>query len=154
MEVVKIPTTSLKDDDGWDRFEAFSISNRNLNHFFKKSNLSLEEQFQKIKYEADNIGSAEALFCLGLSYEEGHGVRQSYTKAVKYYLEAAKKGHPIAQFSLSLLYEEGLGIDKSNELSYLYCKMSAEQGFPSALAKLGKFFEEGRCVEQSYTEAY
>ena len=48
-------------------------------------------------------GSAEAQFHLGVCYENGLGVKQSYEEAVKWYRKAAEQGFAPAQKVLKIL---------------------------------------------------
>ena len=49
-------------------------------------------------------GNSTAQFNLGLMYDKGDGLRQSFPKAVKWYRNAAKQGNQSAQFNLGLMY--------------------------------------------------
>lgn len=46
-------------------------------------------------------------------YDNGKGVTQSYTEAVKYYQLAAAQGDADAQFNLRVVYEFGRGVKKN-----------------------------------------
>jgi uncharacterized protein len=49
-------------------------------------------------------GDAEAQFYLGVQYNFGYGVPQSYDEAAKWYRKAADQGDATAQFNLGKLY--------------------------------------------------
>lgn len=57
--------------------------------------------------QSAGAGSAGAAFNLGLCYENGEGVRQDYTKALRWYTKAAERGHIRAQCSAGVLCENG-----------------------------------------------
>ena len=58
--------------------------------------------------EAAEKGSPRAQFKLGLMYQEGDGVSQSYEMAAKWHKQAAKQGLPEAQDRLGFLYTFGI----------------------------------------------
>lgn len=60
-------------------------------------------------------GYADAQNNLGLCYERGHGVKQSYAEAVKWYRKAAEQGCADAMARLAECYEKGLGVPQSAE---------------------------------------
>ena len=59
--------------------------------------------FKKWKPIAEK-GNSTAQFNLGLMYDRGDGVRQNFSKAVKWYRLAAKQKNVSAQFNLGLMY--------------------------------------------------
>jgi Sel1 repeat len=56
---------------------------------------------------ADN-GNAQAQFGLGLLYNDGLGVPQSYAEAIKWFRKAAEQGLAPAQHNLGVMYRDGL----------------------------------------------
>ena len=73
---------------------------------------------------------------LRVCYDEGHGVAQSYTEAVKYYKLAANQGDADAQYNLALCYEYGQGVAKSISEAVKYYKLAADQGDEAAQKRL------------------
>jgi TPR repeat protein len=67
-----------------------------------------------------------------MMYEEGQGVEQSYSNAMKWYLMAAKQGRPEAEFKVGHLYEKGLGTAKSKSEAIAWYQKSSGHGFPDA----------------------
>jgi TPR repeat protein len=58
-------------------------------------------------------GDAGAITNLGLLYETGQGVEQSYERAVEYYDQAAQLGHDTkAQYNLGRMYANGFGVQQ------------------------------------------
>ena len=47
---------------------------------------------------------------VGLMYERGLGVTQSYVEAMTFYRKAADTGLPEAQYNLGTLYHNGYGV--------------------------------------------
>jgi TPR repeat protein len=83
----------------------------------------------------------EVQFTMGLAYEEGRGVsqtypqglKQDYAEAVEFYRKAANQGLAKAQFKLGWMYESG-------------------QGIPQDYAEAVKWYRSGTCssAEQSW----
>ena len=65
-------------------------------------------------------------------YENGHGVKQSYEKAVEWYAKAAKQGHAYAQCNLGNMYENGHGVKQSDSDAIRWYGMAAKQGIQIA----------------------
>ena len=59
-------------------------------------------------------GYAVAQFNLGLMYDQGKGVAQDYSAAMKWYQKAADQGYAYAQCSLGDMYDLGKGVDQSD----------------------------------------
>ena len=105
-------------------------------------------------------GNAGAQYKLGICYDEGRGVAQSYTEAVKWYKravdaykQAAMQGDADAQKGLGVCYDAGRGVEQSYTEAVKWYKMAAEQGNAEAQYNLGYYFEIGRGVSQSSIEA-
>lgn len=66
-----------------------------------------------IKFDLDEVEKREdgfSYYILGRSYDlEENGASQDAKKALNYYEEGAKKGHPLCAYSLGISYELGLG---------------------------------------------
>ena len=63
-------------------------------------------------------GDAIAQFNLGLMYDNGEGVPEDDTQAVKWYRLAADQGNAFAQFFLGLMYTKGEGVPEDDVESY------------------------------------
>ena len=50
----------------------------------------------------------EAMFTLGMMYEQGIGVNRDEEKAFQYYLQSAEGGYEDAQYRIGSIYLEGL----------------------------------------------
>lgn len=82
-------------------------------------------------------GEPSAQFYLGVMYEHGMGVRQSYVEAAKWLRLAAEGDYAPAFLSLAELYDDGLGVPKNKaEAMRWYCR-AAEDGDPLAQNYLG-----------------
>jgi len=61
-------------------------------------------------------------------YEEGDGVWQDYTKAVKWYRMAAKQGDADAQVKLATRYSEGEGVPQDYGTAHMWLNIAAANG--------------------------
>lgn len=66
-------------------------------------------------------------------YHEGHGVKQDYIEAMKWYLKSANKGFIDAYYNLGLMYEEGLGVRKNIPEAIKWYQKAADLGSEEAL---------------------
>ena len=74
----------------------------------------------------------DAQYNLGICYENGDGVSQSYSEAAKWYQKAAEQGMVEAQFSLALCYAE---LEKETE-ALMWLKKAAQNGHKEAISVL------------------
>ena len=58
------------------------------------------------------------------------------SKAVEWYLNAAKQGHVNAQYNLGLCYAVGEGVDEDEEEAVKWLRKAADQGHVDAKKKL------------------
>ena len=87
------------------------------------------ECFQK----AAEQGLADAQYNLGVCYDNGDGVPQSYPEAVKWYRKAAEQGFAKAQYNLGVCYYNGQGVPQSYTEAVKWFKKAAEQGYADAI---------------------
>ena len=98
-------------------------------------------------------GDCVAQNSLGDMYYFGHGVEQSYEKAVEWYRKAADQGYADAQTNLGYMYKNGYGVEQSYETAVEWYRKAADQGYANAQNKLGIMYDNGQGVEQSYEKA-
>ena len=98
-------------------------------------------------------GNAAAEFNLGLSYQEGHGVPQSYAKAVYWFRKAALQGDARAEFNLGLFYAVGQGGPRNYAKAVYWLRKAALQGNALGETGLGLSYQEGHGVPQNYAKA-
>ena len=82
------------------------------------------------------MGDAGAMTSLGIMYNYGQGVEQSYEKAFEYYEQGAHLGHAKAQFNLGASYYNGEGVEADTEKAREWWKKSAAQGYEQSIAAL------------------
>lgn len=94
-----------------------------------------------------------AQYNIGLYYEKGRVVEQSYEEAAKWYKAAASQGHTGAQNNLGFLYQEGKGVPQSYEEAAKWYKLAIEQGNKYALGNLGHLYLQGQGLPQDREKA-
>ena len=103
--------------------------------------------------KAAESGNMWGMNCLGLCYENGHGVEQDYAEAVKWYRKAAEAGNAIAMSNLGICYDNGNGVDQDFAEAVKWYRKAAEAGNAIAMYNLGICYYNGDGVEQDYAEA-
>ncbi|MFW2081016.1 tetratricopeptide repeat protein [Acinetobacter guillouiae] len=79
-------------------------------------------------HKSANQGYPKAQFVLGMLYNEGIGVKQSYSAAAEWYRKAADQGLPDAQLNLAILYHAGRGVPKNLTTAKKWYQKAAKQG--------------------------
>lgn len=72
-------------------------------------------------------------------YNNGQGVRQSYSETAKWWLKAANQGDASAQYNLGILYVNGQGVQQSDSEAAKWWLKAANQSYASAQYNLGFF---------------
>jgi len=120
--------------------------------FFCLVNLAWGEMdLKKIKKLAES-GDAKAQFNLGVMYEDGKGVPQSYAEAVKWFRKAADQGYAKAQFSLGRIYLWSKYGNYAEAMKWY--RKAADQGHAAAQFNLAMMFSNGKGVPQNFIKAY
>ena len=90
---------------------------------------------------------------LGLAYEEGRGVAQSYERAMGYYQAGLVKGNPTALANAGALLVKGLGTERDERLGLGYLQQAALQGERYAMFELGVLLLEAEQIPKDPVEA-
>ena len=93
--------------------------------------------------------SSETLHKKGNEYYN----KEDYAEAVKYYRQAAEKGHAAAQQDLGYCYGTGKGVQTDYNEAFKWYKLAAEQGNKYSQSNLAAYYSEGLGVEKDYNEA-
>jgi TPR repeat protein len=107
------------------------------------------------KFAATGANDPDAIFQLGLCYQEGtHGVAKSVLTAFLLFLKASKQGHVKAHLKLARLFESGFesngNVVKSPQEAFRYYKLAADQGeIPEAQCKVGLALMTGTGTQKS-----
>ncbi|TVQ83735.1 MAG: sel1 repeat family protein [Micavibrio sp.] len=98
-------------------------------------------------------GDAKAQHRLGIMYQNGRGVPQSYEEAAKWYRKAAEQGLPDAVNSLASRYLKGEGVPKDQQKALALYKKASELGDMDAPFNIGIIYAQGFGVETDNEEA-
>ena len=98
--------------------------------------------------ELANQGDARAMNNVGLMYERGLGVTQSYVEAMTFYRKAADTGLPEAQYNLGTLYHNGYGVEVNNSQAVFWFRKAAAQRLPEAHYMMGLHLWEGKGIRR------
>jgi TPR repeat protein len=74
-------------------------------------------------------------------------------EAMKYYLDAADRGHADAINDVGGVFEYGLGVPKNSATALVWYERAAELGHAGAMVHLGKLSEDGQDVPQDFVSA-
>jgi len=95
-------------------------------------------------------GQAEVAGQAEIWFEKGHELAaRSKSQAgdplerLRWYLKAARAGHPRAQVQLALALQRGDGIERDASRSTEWFRKAAEQGNPKAMLELGIAYRDG-----------
>jgi TPR repeat protein len=99
-------------------------------------------------------GDPVAQLNLGRAYDDGNGVSQSDSKAVKWYRAAAEQGNATAQNNLGLMFRSGRGVqqDKAEALNWYH--KAAKQKNSNAMFNLGTAYYNGDGIPVNDVNAY
>ncbi|EJK76013.1 hypothetical protein THAOC_02243 [Thalassiosira oceanica] len=123
-----------------------------LGHHYSCGDLGLQKDMKKsidLWTEAAELGSIEALFCLGLEYMKGDLVQRDEAKAVKFYAKAAMQGH--AQSRNNLGCYEGQKGNYDRAVKHLL--ISARMGHKGSLGAIKMMFTNGDAAKEQYADA-
>ncbi len=108
--------------------------------------IGVPQDLQKAMYYytlSANNGFGEAMYYLGLAYEEGEGVAYDISKAIDWYKKAADLGHAGAANNLSRIYGMSkYGILNQQEAGR-WALFAAEKGDKNAQLTVGNFYLHG-----------
>jgi TPR repeat protein len=99
-------------------------------------------------------GDPNAQYRLGVLYDQGHGVLQDSTAAMRWYRKAADQGNTDAQFTIGIMYAKGEGVPQDFAAAVAWYRKAAEQGYASAQNNLGTMYTQGEGVPQDFVFAH
>lgn len=106
---------------------------------------------QKLTDVANN-GNKDAQYHLGLIFGKGLGTSKNLSEAHRYFLLAARQGHPVAQFHVAEAYRLGFFQANESEITHWY-RLSAQQGYADSQNNLGLRLLEGSGISRNETDA-
>ena len=78
-------------------------------------------------------GDIEAMFRIGMDYDDGNGVEQNSESAFEWYMKVAEKGDRHAQFNVGFMFETGEGVEVDLVQAMHWYQKSAAQGLQQAI---------------------
>ena len=103
--------------------------------------------------EAAARGSTEAALALGMMYDSGQGVPQSYTDAFSWYELAAEQDDPVALFNVGVLYDAGYGVAQDTTEAASWYERAVVRGSGRAAYNLALLYQKGDGVSQDASQA-
>jgi TPR repeat protein len=94
-------------------------------------------------------GNKSAQYWIASMYQNGDGVKQDPSLAVKWYVKAAKQGDIGAQYALADMYASGIGGPPNYDQSVKLFTQAAEKGSRMAQYRLGTMYRLGEGAEQN-----
>ena len=98
---------------------------------------------------ASDPGNPSILFRLARALTLG----DKKLEAIKYYLDAAERGHAGAMNDLGALFENGIGLPKNAATAIVWYERAAQSGHIGAMTHLGELSEVGIAVPQDFANA-
>lgn len=102
---------------------------------------------------AANNNLPQAIYNVGVFYENGAVVDKDLAKAFALVQRAAQAGIPVAAYRLGAYYQQGAGIGQDVVAAAAWYKRAADAGLPQAKLVYGIMLENGAGVEQSVIAA-
>ena len=100
-----------------------------------------QESFDLCK-QAANEGVIDALYLLGVMYENGDGQQQYFQQAAECYWRAASKGKPEAQYNLALIYAQGSLGQQDYLTAFHWFEKAADAGIVQAQYNLANCHDQ------------
>ncbi len=111
------------------------------------------EEAYEAALEAAELGSAQSIATIGLAYQLGLVVEQSYETAAEWYRRAAEAGGSDGMLHLGYLYDQGLGVPLDLDESGRWFARAAEADNAAAITAIAYRLQNGRGVAQDQVEA-
>ena len=86
--------------------------------------------------KAAELGNVNGMVSIGDMYDQGEGVTQDFTEALKWYRKAAEKNNGYAMYNIGIIYEYGKGVPKNIKEAIKWYRNANENGYDIAESKL------------------
>ncbi|EJK77455.1 hypothetical protein THAOC_00713, partial [Thalassiosira oceanica] len=123
-----------------------------LGQRYQRGGLGLQKDIRravKLWEEAAELGSVQALFCLGNAHHKGDGVQQDKAKAAQFWTKAALQGHVESRYSLGRIEGE----KGNNDRAVRHFLISAKMGHEGSVETIKEAFKAGFATKEHYAEA-
>ena len=133
----------------------FLSSVLSLSVYAEPANKSVDlDNLDSVKFtKAAQNGDPNAMFNLGVMYQNGWTVEQNYESSIGWYDKAAQNGNTRAMINLGWIYKKGLAGEINEEKAIEWFQMAAASGNVNAMYILGFAYETGYGVEIDKTHA-
>uniref|UniRef100_A0A7S3GM85 Uncharacterized protein n=1 Tax=Palpitomonas bilix TaxID=652834 RepID=A0A7S3GM85_9EUKA len=98
-------------------------------------------------------GDPASLHVLGILFDKGWGVGQSFGRAFNCYLKAVEKGFLMSIYNVAVFLANGLSVDKDVDESMRLYNIAAEAGVASAMNNIGTYYVAGQGVPVDHQKA-
>ena len=88
-------------------------------------------------------GDLNAMYNVGLIFDEGLGVGVDKSQALRWYLPPAEAGDVAAQFNVAVIYDFGDGVPENNKKALFWYTQAAQQADEQAQYNLGLMYATG-----------
>ncbi len=105
-------------------------------------------------YQGASEQDIQSIAGIGWCYSEGLGVKQDYSEAFKWHLQAAQEGHIPSMNYVGLSYTHGAGVDIDFNLAFNWYSEAAKKGDLFAINNIGVCYELGQGAESNYKQAF
>ena len=123
-----------------------------LGHQYHGGELGLQKDMRKaieLWGEAAELGSADAIYNLGIAHDWGRVVQKDRAKADQFYKKAAMQGHVHSRHQLGC-YEGERG---NNDRAVRHYLISAKMGYKDSVENIKDMFIDGEATKDQYAEA-
>lgn len=132
------------------------VAMRELGTAYGEGRLVEKRDFKQAAYwleKAATGGDRDAMSKIGWLYDQGDGVEQNLTTAIKWYEKAAELGDSVACYNLGYIYEQGRGVGRSYEEAFKWYKKGAELGDPTSMEVVIAYYKAGLGVPKDVEKA-
>lgn len=109
-------------------------------------------EYEELMQNAEH-GDAQSQFELSWMYYYGYGVKENYSKALKWLRKAADQGYMYAQFELGWLHYYGEYVKLDHSKAFDWFSKAANQGHAQAQYFIGLMYAVGLGVRSDNEEA-
>ena len=127
-----------------------AISHLGEKYFYGELGLQKDEtRAVELWTEAEELGSIDALYNLGVSHYFGDGVQEDKNKAAEYYKKAAMLGHVECRHNLGCC----VGEKGDHDRAVRHYLISAKMGHKFSVENIKMVFVRGLATKEQYAEA-
>ena|SRR5271155_3495250 len=103
--------------------------------------------------KAAEVGNSDAMYNVGMQYDNGQGVHQDTQQAFEWYQKAAALGVSDAMFSVGYDYEHAIGVAQNYQQAMAWYQKAAALGDSNAMVNIGTLYDIGQGIPQDDQQA-